>query len=49
MINMANLGNKGKYGEPVVYAGRVPVVVRRRSLAVTSVAYGEYSHNYAVE
>ena len=35
-------------GNEVVYARARPVVMRRNLPAVTSGAYGEYSHNYAV-
>jgi hypothetical protein len=44
----AILRHKAKYEERVVYAGARPGVMRRNLPAVTSGAYGEYSHNYAV-
>ena len=44
----AILRHKTKYGEGVLYARARSVVMRRNLPAVTSEAYGEYSHNYAV-
>ena len=44
----AVLRRKAKYGEQVVYDGARPGVMRRNLPAVTSGAYGEYSHNYTV-
>jgi hypothetical protein len=49
VIITAILRHKGKYGNMWSMLDSAPVVMRRNLPAVTSGAYGEYSHNYEVQ